>query len=285
VKQLNWLAGLTAVTVSLLVGVSPAPGQGGGGKAGKGAKQAPKAGPVKRLRDGKPDMQGFWETRNFFTAFDLETHDKATFEVPAGKGVVVDPPDGKIPYQAWALAKKQELVNSHLADDPQAHCFLSGVPRQIYTPFGFQIMQPQGHIALLFEAFHAYRVIHMDGRPHPDQNIRLFEGDSRGHWDGDTLVVDTTNLNDRTWYDTVGDFHSDVEHVVERFTPVDTNTIKYEATVDDSKTLTKLFKIAMDLYKNNDPKYEQMEFACIEGNEDVTHYTKDKGGNADIKLK
>ncbi len=153
---------LTAVAASFLVSVSPVPGQGGGPKGGNGGGKAapkapPKAGPVKRLRNGKPDMQGFWETRNFFSAFDLETHDKATFEVPAGKGVVVDPPDGKIPYQAWALAKKQELVNSHLADDPQAHCYLSGVPRQIYTPFGFQIMQSDGNVLLLFEAFHAYQ--------------------------------------------------------------------------------------------------------------------------------
>lgn len=274
---------LTAVAVGFLVSVAPVPGQGGGDKGGKGGgkaapKAAPKAGPVKRLRNGKPDMQGFWETRNFFSAFDLETHDKATFEVPAGKGVVVDPPDGKIPYQAWALAKKQELVNSHLADDPQAHCFLSGVPRQMYTPFGFQIMQTDGNILLLFEAFHAFRDIHMDGKPHPDDNIRLFEGDSRGHWEGDSLVVDVANQNDRTWFDMAGNFHSEDIHVVERYTPVDSNTINYEATITDPKVFTRPWKIAFALGRNLEAGYENLEYACVEGEQDLQHYTESQGG-------
>ncbi len=281
--KLKWFMVLTAVAVGFLVSVAPVPGQGGGDKGGKGGgkaapKAAPKAGPVKRLRNGKPDMQGFWETRNFFSAFDLETHDKATFEVPAGKGVVVDPPDGKIPYQAWALAKKQELVNSHLADDPQAHCFLSGVPRQMYTPFGFQIMQTDGNILLLFEAFHAFRDIHMDGKPHPDDNIRLFEGDSRGHWEGDSLVVDVANQNDRTWFDMAGNFHSEDIHVVERYTPVDSNTINYEATITDPKVFTRPWKIAFALGRNLEAGYENLEYACVEGEQDLQHYTESQGG-------
>jgi hypothetical protein len=278
VKKLNWLMVLAAAGAGFLLNISPAPGQGGGPKGQKGAKAAPKAGPVKRLRDGKPDMQGFWETRNFFSAFDLETHDKATFEVPAGKGVVVDPPDGKIPYQPWALAKKQEMVNSHLADDPQAHCYLSGVPRQIYTPFGFQIMQPQGSVVLLFEAFHAFRIIHMDGKPHPEGNIRLFEGDSRGHWEGDSLVVDVANQNDKTWFDMEANFHSEDIHVVEKFTPVDSNTIKYEATITDPKVFTRPWKIAFELGRNLEADYENLEYACVEGEQDLQHYTESQGG-------
>ena len=275
-RKWNYLLVLAAAAGGFLVSVSPVPGQGGARNA-KG-KDAPKAGPVKRLRDGKPDIQGFWETRNFFSAFDLEAHDKATFEVPAGKGVVVDPPDGKIPYQAWALKKKEELVNSHLADDPQAHCFLSGVPRQMYTPFGFQIMQPAGNITLLFEAFHAFRVIHLDGKPHPDENIRLFEGDSRGHWEGDTLVVDVANQNDRTWFDMAGNFHSEDIHVVERYTPVDSNTIKYEAAITDPKVFTRPWKIAFELGRNLEADYENLEYACVEGEQDLQHYTESQGG-------
>lgn len=278
-KKLNWFAVLMTAAVGFFVSVPRVPGQGGGAKAGKSAPKAPaKAGPVKRLRNGKPDMQGFWTTRNFFSAFDLETHDKATFEVPAGKGVVVDPPDGKIPYQPWALVKKQELVNSHLADDPQAHCFLSGVPRQIYTPFGFQIMQPDGNIVLLFEAFHAYRTIHMDGKPHPDPNIRLFEGDSRGSWNGDSLVVDVANQNDRTWFDMAGNFHSEDIHVVERYTPMDENTILYEATITDPKVFTRPWKIAFELGRNLEADYENLEYACVEGEQDLQHYTESQGG-------
>ena len=237
----------------------------------------PKAGPVARMADGKPDMQGFWETRNGFSAFDLEEHPVAAFGVPAGKGVIVDPPDHKIPYQPWAAEKKKDLVAHHLFEDPQAHCFLSGVPRQIYTPFGFQILQPAGNVVLLFEAFHAFRIIPLNGRPHPPASIKMFEGDSRGHWEGDTLVVDVTNQTDRTWFDMAGNFHSDAIHIVERYTPVDSNTINYEATIDDSKVFTKPWKIAFALGRNRDPNYEQLEFACVEGEQDLQHYTEGEG--------
>src|SRR5215471_4037161 len=244
---------------------------------GRGQGKQEKAGPFTRLPDGKPDMQGYWETRNFFTAFDLETHEKAEFGVPAGRGVIVDPPDGKIPYQPWAAAKKKDLVEHHMFEDPQAHCYLSGVPRQMYTPFGFQILQPPGSVLLLYEAFHSYRIIPLDARPHISNAIRLFEGDSRGHWEGDTLVVDVTNQNESTWFDMTGNFHSDALHVIEHYTPVDANTIKYEATLEDPKVFTRPFKIAFDLGRNIQPDYQQMEYACVEGEKDLQHYTETEG--------
>lgn len=245
---------------------------------GRGQAKQVKAGPFTRLPDGKPDLQGYWESTNFLTAFDLETHEKAEFGVPAGKGVIVDPPDGKIPYQPWALAKKQELIEHHMFEDPQAHCYLSGVPRQMYTPFGFQILQPKGNVVLLFEAFHSYRIIPLDARPHIPDAIRLFEGDSRGHWEGDTLVVDVTNQNPATWFDMAGNFHSDALHVMERYTPVDANTIHYEATLEDPKVYTRPFKIAFDIGRNPNPDYQQMEYACVEGEKDLQHYTESEGG-------
>src|SRR5438105_1207148 len=221
---------------------------GGTDAQGRGGRRArPKAGPFTRLPDGKPNMQGYWETRVFFTAFDLEAHEKAEFGVPAGPGVVVDPPNGKIPYQPWALAKKKDILEHHLFDDPQAHCWLSGVPRQMYTPFGFQILQPPGNVLLLYEAFHSYRIISLGGLPHPPDAIRMFEGDSRGHWEGDTLVVDVTNQNEKTWFDMAGNFHSDALHVIERYTMADADTIKYEATLEDPKVYTQPMKIAFEL--------------------------------------
>ena len=246
-------------------------------RGARGQGKEVKAGPFTRLPDGKPDMQGYWATKNFFTAFDLETHERAEFGVPAGKGVIVDPPDGKIPYQPWAADKKKDLVEHHLFEDPQAHCFLSGVPRQMYTPFGFQILQPRGNVVLLYEAFHSYRIIPLDGRPHISEPIRLFEGDSRGHWEGDTLMVDVTNQNDATWFDMSGNFHSDAIHVVERFTPVDANTINYEATIEDTKVFTRPFKIAFALGRNTEADYQQMEYACVEGEKDLQHYTETEG--------
>ena len=245
---------------------------------GRGPRRQEPAKPFTRLPDGKPDMQGYWETAVFFSAFDLETHEKAEFEIPAGKGVVVDPPDGKIPYQPWALEKKKDLSAHHLFEDPQAHCYLSGVPRQMYTPFGFQILQPPGNVLLLYEAFHSYRIIPLDGRPHIPDAIRLFEGDSRGHWEGDTLVVDVTNQNPGTWFDMAANFHSDALHVVERFTMKDSRTILYEATIDDTKVLTRPFRIAFNLNRSHASDYEQMEYACVEGEKDLQHYTESEGG-------
>ncbi|HLK49278.1 MAG TPA: hypothetical protein VKT49_14145 [Bryobacteraceae bacterium] len=245
---------------------------------GRGPGRAPgKAGPFTRLPDGKPNMQGYWETLNFFSAFDLEGHDKAEFGIPAGKGVVVDPADGKIPYQPWALAKRKDVLEHHLFDDPQAHCWLSGVPRQMYTPFGFQILQPPGNVVLLYEAFHSYRIIPLNGAPHASDAIRMFEGDSRGHWEGDTLVVDVTNQNEKTWFDMSGNFHSDALHVVERFTMADANTIRYQATLDDPKVFARPWKIAFDLGRNTQPDYQQMEYACVEGEKDLQHYTESEG--------
>lgn len=264
-------AGL-AVACALLLGAVPALGQRGG--EGK----PPKAGPVKRLSGGKPDIQGFWATRVFFSAYDLEAHATASFEVPAGPGVVVDPPDGKIPYQPWALERKQELLNNHLADDPQAHCYLSGVPRQMYTPFGFQILQPEGAVVLAFEAFHAYRIIHLNGGEHPPPFIKLFLGDSRGRWEGDTLVVDVANQNGRTWFDMAGNFHSAAIHVVERYTPVDADTINYEATITDPQVFTRPWTIAFPLGRNPVEGYENLEYACVEGEQDLQHYTESAGG-------
>ena len=258
-----------AVLLSITGGVDA---QGRGGR-----RAAQKAGPFTRLPDGKPNMQGYWQTRNFFTAFDLETHEKAEFGVPAGKGVVVDPPNGKIPYQPWALEKRKDILEHHMFDDPQAHCWLSGVPRQMYTPFGFQILQPTGNVVLLYEAFHSYRIIPLNGAPHASDAIRMFEGDSRGHWEGDTLVVDVTNQNEKTWFDMSGNFHSDALHVVERYTMADANTIKYEATLDDRKVFTQPWKIAFEIGRNPEPNYEQMEYACVEGEKDLQHYTESEG--------
>lgn len=221
---------------------------------------------MQRLPDGHPDLQGFWNAANDGGAvFEVQNHPTPKPGVSPGKGAIVDPADGLLPYQPWASAKAQETFESHLADQPELHCNMSGVPKQMYVQSGFQILQPSGYMVMTWEFMHSYRIIPTDGRAHIPAGIQLFQGDPVGHWEGDTLVVDTTNLNDRTWLDTVGNFHSDAEHVVERFTPVDSNTVKYEATVDDAKVFTKPWKIAFELYRNTDPKYEQKEFACIEG--------------------
>ncbi|HEX5430550.1 MAG TPA: hypothetical protein VFW83_01185 [Bryobacteraceae bacterium] len=236
-----------------------------------------------KMADGTPNLQGIWAATTFAPAYDIEDHPVAQFGIPAGKGVIVDPPGGKIPYQPWAAAKRKDLIEHHMYEDPEAHCTLSGVPRQMYAPFGFQIFQPAGYAVMFFEAFHAYRIIPMDGRPHAPAAIKTFEGDSRGHWEGNTLVVDVTNQNGDTWFDMAGNFHSDAIHVVERYTPVDVNTIQYQARIEDPNVYTKPWTIAFTIGRNVQPHYELMEYACVEGEQDLKHYVEGEGGKAQGK--
>ena len=270
---------LALVALAPAFAQAPAPG----GRGGRGGPAPAKPGPFTRLPDGKPNLQGIYDAANFGAAFDIEDHPVAQFQIPAGKGIVVDPADGKIPYQPWALEKKNDLLQHHMFADPEAHCTLSGVPRQMYAPFGFQIFQPKGYVVIFFEAFHAFRIIPLDGQPHPPDSIKMYEGDSRGHWEGDTLVVDVANQNGLTWFDMAGNFHSDQIHVVERFTPVDADDISYQAVIDDPKVYTQPWKIAFNIRRNKQPGYELMEFACVEGEQDLKHYVESEGGGATKK--
>ncbi|HEY1335970.1 MAG TPA: hypothetical protein VGF59_00605 [Bryobacteraceae bacterium] len=278
--------------VAVMLAQPPRGGRGGrGGGAPAGGEfgpyyQAPmvKGGPVARTPDGHPDMQGYWTPRFYQAVFDIEDHPVARPGIGPGKGAIVDPPDGKIPYQPWAAEKAKDNREHHMADEPEAHCYMSGVPHEDYGPFGFQIVQTNGYLVMLWEARHSYRIIPTDGRPHTlPATAKLFIGDSVGKWEGDTLVIDTTNQNGRGWFDMVGNFTSEHIHVVERFTPVDANTINVEATIEDPTMYTKPWKIAGTFGRRLDPGYEQMEFACIEGNDDPGHYIESEGGKAKAK--
>ena len=302
---LGSIAGALAVGAVLLLAPASAAGQeppagpppegrGPGGPGGRGGRGGafggrggraplPPAGPVKRMADGKPDMSGYWNAGNNGGAvFEVQKHPVAKTGVPPGNGAIVDPPDGLIPYTPEYAKKAKENFEQHLADEPELHCYMSGLPNQMYRQFGFQILQPPGYVVMNWEFMHSYRIIPTDSRPHVlPASTKLFQGDSVGHWEGDTLVVDTTNLNDRTWLDSAGNVHSDQMHVVERFTPVDERTINYEATMDDPKAYTKLWKVAFTFNKQmGQPNYEIMEFACVEGNQDVHHYIQETGGKA-----
>src|SRR5688572_6685530 len=186
-----------------------------------------------RTADGRPDLQGIWQVRNR-SAADLEDH-VARHGMPAGRSVVEG---GAIPYQPWAVARKRENFAKRAALDPLAECYMPGVPRIMYMEFPFQIFQTRDHVAMLFEWQQIYRLVYTNGTP-PAEGFTFWMGDSRGRWEGDTLIVTVTNHNDRTWFDMAGNFHSEALRVTERYTMIDPDTIDYEATIDDAKVFTR----------------------------------------------
>jgi hypothetical protein len=162
-------------------------------------------------------------------------------------------------YQPWAAAKKKENFENRATADPESKCYLPGVPRLTYMPFPFQIVQTPRDLVLLHEYVHAVRTIHTDGSAHPSGPFEWWLGDARGHWEGDTLVVDLVQFNDRTWFDRAGNFHSDALHVVERFTLTDPDHIDYVVTIEDPNVFTKPWTMRMILYRHKerlpDPGY------------------------------
>jgi hypothetical protein len=233
-----------------------------------------------RTPDGQPDIQGTWRAdpggSYSIEYMGLQAQggggfgDRVAFK--GGGSRVVEPADGRIPYQPWAAAKALDIFNNHRDPrpdqlDPQARCWLQGVVRTTYQS-GFQILQTPGQVVFAINWGHSYRVIPTDGSQHPPENLKLFMGDSRGRWEGNTLVVDVTNNNNLTWFDVVGSFHSDALHVVQRFTIVDANTMNYEATIEDPKVYTRPWKMAFKLRRNPEPE-EIWEEACYEGERSV----------------
>jgi hypothetical protein len=229
-----------------------------------------------RTPDGQPDLQGFWTVvpGGTYNIWDLEYQsiyqNGERNPALAGKSRIVDPPDGKIPYQPWAAAKAKLILDNHVDPtpqflDPDARCFLQGVPRHLYNR-EIEILQAPGHVVIFNMAHHTYRAIPLNSGPHIPDGVKLWMGDSRGRWEGNTLVVDVANNNDQTWFDIVGDFHSDALHVAERFTRVNLDTIEYEAVITDPKVYTRPWKMALRFERMKDPKLEMWEEACYENN-------------------
>lgn len=216
-----------------------------------------------RTPDGRPDLRGYWSRAGVFGTDNIEEHSPGLGD-PGGKSLVVDPADGRIPYQPWAAAAKAGYEHSHM--DPAALCYLPGSPKQLYTAGVNQILQTRDSVIFLNDYTHAYRVIPTDGRPRLGSNVRLFMGTSRGRWDGNTLVVEVTNQNAKTWFDHVGNFFSDAVHVIERWTMIGPDAIHVEARIDDPKVYTRPWTMAFGLRRNADPAFEMWENACHEGN-------------------
>jgi hypothetical protein len=176
-------------------------------------------------------------------------------------GFIKDPANGKIPYAAGGTGKREENAKNAKSKDLVNKCYMPGVPRLMYMGYPFQIFETEKYVAIVSEYAHVFRMIYLDGSPHLDFPD-LWNGDSRGHWDGASLVTDVTNFNDATWLDKAGNHHSDQLHVIERFTRTGPNSLLYEATISDPKTFAKDWKIAVPMTQKTGPTARLMEYEC-----------------------
>jgi hypothetical protein len=221
---------------------------------------------IPRRPDGKPNLQGNFGGTSQGSSWGLEDHE-ARFGLPGGKAIIVDPPDKKLPVLPWAQAEhEQRLRDEHAHEDPTAHCFVGGLPRSQYASGQLMLLQTADTLVIMYGRW-SYRVIPLNGRPHLPDHVRLWMGDSVGHWEGDTLVVDSTNFNGKSWLDEAGEVITYAEHVVERFTMVAPNRIEYEATIDDPIAYSRPWTIAFAYNRGRDEGY--LEEACLEGNQAV----------------
>jgi hypothetical protein len=241
-----------------------------------------------RLADGHPDLNGIWQALNEAN-YDIQMHAArpalalrdapygpvpaiqvvalgAVGAVPPGVGVV----DGdELPYRPDALKMKQENQQQWLSRDPEIKCYLPGVPRATYMPYPFQIVQSASQLLIAYEYAGAVRDIHLkDPGPAP---VDSWMGQSVAKWDGDTLIVDVTGLNDQTWFDRAGNFHSDALHVVERYTRTSADVISYEASIEDPNVFTRPWKMSMPLYRRQERNAQLMDFKCVEFVEELMY--------------
>jgi hypothetical protein len=218
---------------------------------------------IPRTPEGKPDFNGVWSSGGAERLGDLG--DGPARFTSAPNLPKVEP----LPYQPWAEALRQKYLERRGIDDPIGRCLMPGVPRTTGMPMPIQFLQTPTQFVVLYEAYHAYRVIPFRAT-HPDDVEPSFMGDSIARWDGDTLVVDVVGFNTDTWLSGVGTLHTDKLHVVERYQFVDPQTVVLEATIEDPGALTKPWKTYFTLRLA--PGERIREYECGHNNEDLLRY-------------
>jgi len=223
-----------------------------------------------RLADGKtPDFRGIWQARS--TAYvNLEGH-RGEKGIAASASIVVDPPDGKIPYRPDALAKRNENYAARATGDPSLKCYQAGVPRATYLATPLQILQSPGNFAIVYQENHAFRVFHPDDRPHFDA-ADWWMGDTRYRWDGDTLVADVAAQTDQHWLDQAGNFHSTDFHLVERYRMTDADTLEYEAVMEDATVYSRPWTIRTTLHRVKERGARIIEDECLDDEHGVRRH-------------
>jgi hypothetical protein len=232
--------------------------------------------------DGKPDLNGIWQVLTTAN-WDLEAHEGGPSPVPTMGVWGAKPPSmsvvvgGTIPYKPEALTKRNENRKNAITGklgrdpntDPELNCFLPGVPRATYLPHPFQILQSPGRMWMVYQYSYARREIFMNGKKEPQ--VDSWMGLSNARWDGDTLVVETTGFNGKTWFDRAGNYHTDALKVTERYRMIDRDHIMYEATMEDPNVFTRPWTIRMPLYRRIEENVQLLQFRCAEYVEEF-HY-------------
>jgi len=227
-----------------------------------------------RTASGQPDFNGIWQAMNEAN-WGLEARAAAAGPVKELGAAYAEPPSlgyvagGKIPYQGWALQQRDENYAKRLELDPEIKCYLPGVPRATYMPHPFQVIQSDEHIMLLYRYRGAVRTVNMqDHQPAPAPS---WMGWSNGWFEGDTLVIETSGFNGMTWFDRAGNFHSENLRVIERFTHISDDALRYEATIIDPQVFTRSWTISMPLYRRLEENAELLEFRCVPFVEDLIY--------------
>lgn len=234
------------------------------------------------MPDGHPNLNGVWEAVNSAN-WNLQDHPAyagpmwetgAIGAAPAGTSVVEG---NDIPYKPEALAKKEQNFKNRRTDDPEAKCYMPGIPRANYMPYPFQIVQTNKDILFVYEYASSNRLVNM-GKP-LEAASDTWMGANNGRWEGDTLVIDVTGLNGLAWFDRAGDYASENVHIVERFTLADATHLNYEATIEDPSVFTRPWKISMPLYRRVEKDAQLVEFKCVEFAEPLLYGKYTKAGN------
>jgi len=270
-----WLGRASIAAVGVIAGLALSFTAFSQTRAPQAGSPQPQTGGVRTARaaDGKPNLNGVYQAISE-AYWDIEPHGAAagpvqelgaSYAMAGGLGIV----DGPLPYKPDALAKKKQNFANRVKLDPEVKCYLPGVPRAMYMQYPFQIVQTPTYIMMVFTYARAVRTIYMTD--HKEAPADSWMGWSNGHWEGDTLVVDTTGFNDMTWFDRAGNFHSDQLHVVERLTASGADHLTYEATIEDPQTFTRPWKINLPIYRRVEKNAQLLEFNCIPFVEDLIY--------------
>ena len=266
-----------AVAAAMSLAAIPLAGQARGAAPATPAPAAPaQARPAARPAQiaGHPNFNGIWQAIG--TAhWNLEDHSAsatpiwqlgALYAVPAGQSVIEG---GSIPYTPAALKQRDENMKGWPKSDPEAKCYMPGIPRATYMPYPFQIVQGQRDILFVYEYASSNRIVHMSN--HTEAPVDSWMGWSNGKWEGNSLVITVNGFNDQTWFDRAGNHHSDALVVTERYTLNGENHINYEARMEDKNTFTRPWTIRMPLYRRLEPNVQLLEFKCVEFSEELLY--------------